>query len=210
MSAAVDLYSFANLDRSARIRWACSEAGIPVREHRLDFIAGQHKGKEFRKINPFGVVPGVRMDGMALFDSVGILLSLIEMHPSASALAVPVGNPLRPKFLSLLMWAATSLDAAATALFFSTMFLKDKAKQDEAMGKLMPILDDLQQELGQRTYAVADRFTVIDIVMGHSLGLAARCGGLEGHSGLKAYLANLATRPAAMATEVFTCQLNAA
>jgi glutathione S-transferase len=210
MSEIIDIYSFVNLDRSARVRWACAEAGIAVREHRLNPMIGQHKGEEFRKINPFGVVPGVQIGGMAMFDSVGILLNLVETHPTASTLAVPVGHPSRPHFLSWLMWAASSLDSAAAGLFFSTMFLKDPEKQKDAKGRLSPVLDDLQAQLQGRQYAIDGHFTLIDIVIGHSLGLVDRCTGLEAHPGLKDYIANLATRPAAAATEVFTCQLKAA
>jgi glutathione S-transferase len=210
MTGVIDIYSFANLDRSARVRWACAEAGIVVREHRLDPTTGQHKGAEFRQINPFGLVPGVRIGGAPLFDSVGILLNLVETHPKASALVVPVGHPSRPQFLSWLMWAATSLDSSATALFFASAFLRDTVKQEEAMGKLAPVLDDLQAQLQGRQFAVDGQFTLIDIVIGHSLGLVDRCGGLEAHQGLKHYIEKLASRPAAVATEVFTCQLQAA
>jgi glutathione S-transferase len=209
MPHAIDIYSFANLDRSARVRWACAEAGIAVREHRLDPQTGQHKGPEYRAINPFGIVPGVRMGDASHFDSVGILLNLVESQPKAAVLAVAVGHPLRARFLSWLMWSATSLDAASTALFFSWAFARDVVKQKDAMAKLMPILDDLEAQLAGRRYVMDGHFTIVDIVIGHALSLVDRAIGLDRHPGLRDYVARLAARPAAALAEVFTCKLAA-
>lgn len=90
-----------------------------------------------------------------------------------------------------MMWSATSLDSAATALFFATTFLRDASKQSEAAAKLEPVLKDLQAQLDGRPCAIDGQFTVVDILIGHSLGLVDRCGGLAEFPALKSYIVSI-------------------
>lgn len=200
-SATTTLYSFANHDRSARLRWLMLEMKLPFEESRLDFSSAEHRGPEFRSISPFALIPGLRHGDLSLFDSGAILLTLLERHPND--LAPPPGDDARPRFLSWLFALCASLDPYAIDLFFA---LKDGAP-DQHVNKLQTKvahrLEVLDQTLADRPFLLGEQFSACDIVLGHLLGILQRVNQLEAFPSLKGYLKRLMERPAAQEADLF-------
>ncbi|MDT9106171.1 glutathione S-transferase N-terminal domain-containing protein, partial [Escherichia coli] len=59
-----------------RVRWALEEAGLPYNRRLLK--AGDQDTPEYRALQPFGQVPVIEDDGLALFESGAIVLHIGE------------------------------------------------------------------------------------------------------------------------------------
>lgn len=196
MSESIQLYSFVSFDRGSRVRWLANELGLSIEEHRLDARAGEHRGAEYRKINPTGLVPAIVQDGVTQFDSAAICLHLAETHRGAQ-LALFEGEPGRAEFLSWYFFAASTLDAATYPLMVYKMFQPDPAMLEASTQRLMPHLATLDRRMLGREW-VCERFTIADILLGHGLELQQRCDvNFAEYPALAAYHARLKARPAA-------------
>ena len=86
-----ELYEFPPT-RSQRAKWALEELGIAYSSHVVDLPAGQQNTDAYRALHPLGVVPALRTDDYTIFESVAIVLQLIDEHPEKK-LAPAVGTP---------------------------------------------------------------------------------------------------------------------
>ena len=196
MSDSIQLYSFVPFDRGSRVRWLANELGIAIEEHHLDARAGEHRGADYRLINPTGLVPAIVQDGVTQFDSAAICLTLAEHHREAG-LAVFEGEPGRAEFLSWYFFAASTFDAATYPLMVYKMFQPDPAMLEASTQRLMTHLAALDRRMLDRDW-VCGRFSIADIVLGHGLELQQRCDvNFAEYPALAAYHARLKARPAA-------------
>ena len=203
MPSKLVLYSFVPFDRSARVRWLANELGIEIEEHKLDYAGGEHRGEDHLNRHPFGLVPAIEMKGEALWESVAICQSLAEQQPEAG-LTVPMASPLRSQYLSWLMFAASTFDAAAFNVFHPSAIKPDAARRKQGEADLFPLLVHLARHMSGRDYLMGDRFMLPDLIIGHSIQLLYLVKALEDYPGLRDYRRRLAERPAAKAAKVFT------
>src|SRR5262249_45609777 len=78
--ATMKLYEFPPT-RSIRPRWMLQELEVPFESVWVNLIKGEHRDREFLKLNPAGKVP-VLVDGdLVLNESVAIVLYLAEKYP---------------------------------------------------------------------------------------------------------------------------------
>lgn len=197
------LYSFVPFDRSARVRWLAHELGIEVDEHKLDYAGGEHRTEAHLARHPFGLVPAVEMDGETHWESVAICQSLAEQQPEAG-LTVPMASPLRREYLSWLMFAATTFDAAAFNVFHPIAIRPDEALAKAGKAALFPLLVHLARHFHERDYLMGEKFMLPDLILGHSINLLYLVKALDDYPVLKDYRKRLAERPAAKACKVFT------
>src|ERR1700757_3697889 len=74
----------------------------------VDRAKDAQKSKEYLKINPNGRIPTLVDDELVLFESVAIILHLLDQHPEAG-LAPKVGTPERAKFYQWMTFLTNSL-----------------------------------------------------------------------------------------------------
>lgn len=203
MARKMALYSFVPFDRSARVRWLAHELGIEVEEHKLDFAGGEHRSEAHLARHPFGLVPAVEIDGQPMWESVAICQALAEQQPEAG-LTVPMASPLRRPYLSWLMFAASTFDAAVFNVFHAIAMKPDEARAKQGKAALFPLLVHLARHLHERDYLMGERFLLPDLVLGHSINLLYLVKVLDEYPMLKDYRRRLAERPAAKASKVFT------
>src|SRR5262249_51898819 len=55
--------------RDLRGLWAAEEAGVPYNIHWLDISKAEHKGEDYRAVNPFGIIPAMTDGDLKLFES---------------------------------------------------------------------------------------------------------------------------------------------
>jgi len=60
----------------------------------INMHEGQQNSDAYRAIHPLGVVPALKTDNYTIFESVAIVLQLIDEHPEKN-LAPAVGTPER-------------------------------------------------------------------------------------------------------------------
>jgi glutathione S-transferase len=205
MSEKVTLYSFADVDRSSRPRWLLAELGIPVEERRLDYMKGDHQAEDYRKINPFCKIPSVEVAGETLFESGAICLYLADRFGQGKLAPSPEA-PERAEYLQWLFWASSSLDPAVFKIFRPGMNPSVQELADHR-AFLKPALSALDERLRTRLYVLGDRFSAVDVIIGHTLGMADRWKLLEGHQALRDYVARLQSRDGAKQARLFTARL---
>jgi maleylacetoacetate isomerase len=89
-----ELYAFWRSSATYRVRVALALKGLSAREHYIDLDAGDQRGEDFLKINPFGAIPALIVPGQApLTQSLAILEYLDETVPDPPLLPHdPIGR----------------------------------------------------------------------------------------------------------------------
>ncbi len=192
----MQLYEFPPT-RSQRAKWALEELEIPYSSHKVDLSQGQQNSDAYRAIHPLGVVPALETDHYTIFESVAIVLQLIDEHPEKK-LAPPIGTPERANYYQWSVFACAELDPSIMLVFDNTM--RPEATHDPeraARGRRDFAIraDVLSKALRDRDYLLGSDFSGADIQVGHSCFMAANNGLLEGHPELEAYYKRLQKRP---------------
>ena len=59
MSKHIRIWSFADVDRSGKVRWAAQELGYEIEEVRVK--PGEHAKEPYRKLNPYEQIPAAEL-----------------------------------------------------------------------------------------------------------------------------------------------------
>ena len=106
--------------RSQRAKWALEELGIAYSSHVVNLQEGQQDSDAYRALHPLGVVPALETDGYTIFESVAIVLQLIDEHPEKN-LAPAIGTPERASYYQWSVFACAELDPSIMMFFDNTM-----------------------------------------------------------------------------------------
>ena len=82
-------------------------------DHELAFVnlhKGPNSSSSYRSLHPDGLVPVLEDEGIVLYESVAIILHLLEAEKGTKLIPEP-GSSLRPQFYRWLMWLSTALHA---------------------------------------------------------------------------------------------------
>lgn len=179
--------------RDLRVRWALEEAGIPYNERLLGL--GDQDDPEYRAVQPWGQVPVIEEDGLALFESGAIVLRIAER----SEVLCPEDDAGRAKMIQWVFAALNSIEPHLGALAAIDLFHKDepwaklRRPSAEAFARLK--LASLAKRLKGRDY-LEDRFTAGDLMMATVLRIARDTDLVTSDPVLGPYLARCEARPA--------------
>lgn len=183
--------------RAVRALWMVEELGVEYRHEPILFKeAGQNE--TLRAINPYGRVPAIDDNGVAVFESMAINLYLARRYPGPLAPADPAEEAaaLQWSFFVMTEIEKTLLNALAyrRGLFGLE---RDDAKADRLGASLAGPFAALDKALSDRAYLLGDRFTVADLNVASVL-LWARQGkvALTDYAALDAWLTRCLERPA--------------
>jgi glutathione S-transferase len=197
------LYSFAEFDRSGRVRWLLHELGIAFDEKRLDYRAEEQRGAEYRKVQPFGLVPALKWGDDVWTESGAICMTLADKHPDRG-LAPAIDSPRRPLYNQWAFFACSTLEEAVFPVFRAKRFGGNPPNQPEVSQRLHAVLEVLNGHLSRVSYLVGDTFSAADILVAHPLSLAERIDEIKAYPAIGAYLQRLKDRPAARQSALFT------
>ena len=199
-----ELYEFPPT-RSQRAKWALEELGIDYSSQIVDLPGGQQNSAAYRAIHPLGVVPALKTDSYTIFESVAIVLQLIDEHPEAN-LAPAIGTPERANYYQWSVFACAELDPPIMMYFDNTMrpleamrppgTPHDPTLAARGRGDFAHRADMLATALGDRDYLLGADFSGADILVGHSCFMATHMGLLGDNPVLEAYYERLQRRPA--------------
>jgi glutathione S-transferase len=191
--------------RSQRAKWALEELGIAYASHLINLPEGQQDTDAYRAIHPLGAVPALKTDGYTIFESVAIVLQLIDENPGMD-LAPAVGTPERAEYYQWSVFACAELDPPIMMYFDNALrppeFMRPPGRQQDtrlaAHGRSdfavrATVVSDV---LADRDYLVGGRFSGADIVVGHSCFMATHMGLIGDFPVLQAYYERLRERPA--------------
>lgn len=90
------------------VEFLLEEMAIPYQLRPVDMAAGEHRSKDYLKINPTGQVPALALpEGPVIGESAAIILTLGDRHP-VTGLVPPLDAKERPIFLRWLIFMAAS------------------------------------------------------------------------------------------------------
>ena len=199
-----ELYEFPPT-RSQRAKWALEELGIAYASNLVDLRQGQQNSDAYRTIHPLGVVPALKTDTYTIFESVAIVLQLIDEHPEKN-LAPAVGTPERSAYYQWSVFACAELDPPIMMFFDNTMrpleYMRPPGGQHDAKlaargrSDFAIRADILSKALSDRDYLLGSDFSGADILVGHSCFMAAFTELIGDYPMLEAYYGRLQQRPA--------------
>ncbi len=191
--------------RSQRAKWALEELGIAYDSKVVDLPGGEQDTAAYREIQPIGAVPALSTDSYTMFESVAIVMQLIEEHPESGLAPLP-GTPERAAYYQWCIFAAAEIDPAVMTWFDNKLRHPDHmrppgAKQDPELAERGRTLfneraEILSSVLQNQPHMLGDAFTGADIIIGHSCFMAKLTGLIEGFPVLEEYLERLSKRPA--------------
>jgi glutathione S-transferase len=150
---------------SLAVHWTLLEARANVALERVDMDSKQQKTPEYLKLNPFGVVPTLVVDGEPMFES-SALVALVAERESAAGLAPAPDDPRRAIYLQWMFHLANSLQPAFRAWWYphepAGEAHKDLA-QAGARAKIEAEFDRLDAHLAARgPYMLGAEFSAAD------------------------------------------------
>ena len=150
------------------------------------------------------MVPALRTEAYAIFESVAIVLQLIDEHPEKGLAPAP-GSPERALYYQWSVFACAELDPAVMLVFDNTLRplahmrppgtphdagLAERGRRDFAIRA-----EIVSRALGDRDHLLGTRFSGADILIGHSCFMARFTGMLGDFPVLQAYYERLSQRP---------------
>jgi glutathione S-transferase len=198
MRRKISLWSFADVDRSGKVRWTARELGYEVEEHRLEL--GQHQSEAYREINPYAQVPTAEIDGEVLVESTAICILLARRHPEAGLM--PTKGPEEALFWQVLGLATTTLETPVVNYLLAQRGILDSRWAELVEPSVRPRLEQFAASLPKNGF-LCGGFSLADICAAYVLRVAVQGGLLEYGGMLAEYLDRLAARPAAAEARVF-------
>lgn len=191
--------------RSQRAKWVLEELGLDYESETVDLWRKRQDSATYRTIHPLGVVPALTTAGYTIFESVAIVLQLIDEHPEAE-LAPPAGTASRASYYQWCVFAASELDPAIMMVFDNTLRPPEGIRFPEdvhdpklaARGQRDFDLraHALSSVLQKQPYLLGSRFSGADILVGHSCFMASVTGLINKHPTLERYYGYLKQRAA--------------
>lgn len=194
----ITLYGSPNT-RSLRAAWALEEAGAEYRCIRIELLKGQGRAPEFLGINPGGKVPALVDGDLVLTESGAICTYVGERFPK-SGLVPPAGTRDRALYDKWCFFVIGELEQPLWTIAKHKFALPGERRVPQvietATWEFHQATRVLDTDFGEREYAVGDRFTAADILIGHTLAWAkAYKVPVEQHR-LHAYADRVLRRPA--------------
>lgn len=199
------LYGHPYSSNARKVHWALEELGLAYTYKNVDLMKGEHKHADYLRINPLGRVPAIEDGEVTMFESNAILCYLEERYGQGKLL--PLHPAPRAEVYEWLWWQAS--DLARPMLepfllrFFSSMGMGslDQHHYRSLVAATNAPLDALDARLKGRDFVAAGQFTIADIAVAESIGLAEGAGiGLGGRPSIKSWFSRISERPAFRAT----------
>ena len=181
------------LVRDMRVRWALEEAGLPYRTKLIGF--DDKDTAEYRARQPFGQVPVLEEDGLALFESGAIVLHI----GARSEALLPADRAGGARAVTWLLSALNTIEIVVQQLAEIDLFHADegwaKERRPPAEAAVKQRLAELATFLGDRDY-LEGRFTAGDLMMASVLRILRHTELVAAEPNLHAYVRRCEARPA--------------
>lgn len=198
MSKHIKLWSFADVDRSGKVRWTANELGYEIEEERIR--PGNHKTDAYRQMNPYEQIPTAEVDGKLLVESTAICVMLAERHPEAGL--IPQDRDARELFWQSMSTSSSTLEMPVVLYYLSKSGFIDAAWQGlwaDSLQRRLAVFGGSMPETGY----ICDEFTLADICAAYSLRIGIQAGLLPLEGRLENFMRRLMERPAAQASRFF-------
>jgi glutathione S-transferase len=188
------VFGVASSGNCYKVRLALEQLGLPYTWQEVDMMNGATRTDAFRKLNPNGKVPVLRIDeNTCLFESDAILCYLAEGTP-----LMPAGRIERAQVLQWMFFEQYSHEPNVAVARFILQFLKhpgDPRLPEKTAGSYRA-LDVMEMHLATRTYFVDERYSVADIALYAYTHVADEANlDLSRYPAIRAWLARVKAQP---------------
>lgn len=191
----IRIYNFARGARGLRLFWQCEEMGLPYEIETVSFPPGA----AYRAKNPLGSVPFLEDDGVAINESVAIMLYLAQKY-GPTPLLPGNGDPRLARVLQLTVFGETSIGGVLNPLMEAHFGAPDADKRNWSVlameSRVEQALGYVVGLLGDEPYLAGAELTLADICVSTTLGIWRGALGKSLPDALVTYRERLAARPA--------------
>jgi glutathione S-transferase len=192
----ITIYDFPHGARGLRAAWLCEEMGLAHAFVPVAFPPDQ----AYRALNPFGTVPFLQDEGVAMSESVAMMIYIAQKYGPTEALP-PVHDERFATVLQFALFGEASLSSPMTPLLTVRFGAppENQKRNWSAVGiesRLKVTIDQLGHELGDREFLVGPNLTLADISVATALQIWTRGLGQDLATTLRRYLDRLQDRPA--------------
>ncbi len=194
----IELWGRASSSNVQKVLLCCDE--LPVKYHRYDIGRefGGNKTAEYLRMNPNGLVPTIRDDGLEIWESNTILRYLATRY--GDGLMYPAEVASRSYVDRWLDWEVGTLAPTIHPVFWGLVRTppeeRNEAALAEAKVKLAEVFGVLDGHLAKHRYVAGENLTLADIAMGNSAYRWFSFSMTRPEFGnLKAWCARIAERP---------------
>ena len=156
----ITLY-FAPKTRAFGILWLLEEIGVKYQLKRLDLEKAEHKTPEFLKLNPFGKVPTLTDDGVAISERAAIATYLADRYALGS-LAPKLDAKDRSEYLRWMFFSVGVMEP----LFMAKFMHLDVPQTQASWGSFETANAVLDAQAAKGNYFLGGQFTAADVMMG--------------------------------------------
>jgi glutathione S-transferase len=194
------LFDYLPSQNAWKVRQLLHHLGQAYRTVPVSIFEGEGQTAEFRRINPTGTVPAIRLeDGRVLAESNAILAYLAEGTPY-----LPTDPFERGKVMQWLCFEQERVESVIGALRHWTMTGKLARRSadmiDAKRHAAARALGILQSELSTRPFIAGDRYTIADMAVFAYASRAGEAGlSFEAYPDLRAWIARVEAQPGFLA-----------
>ncbi len=156
--------------RSDRVKLLLNMLELPYTETLIDQAAGGHKNPQYLKINPFGKLPGLTLDGQLVVESAAQMLLIADIDPEHRMAPRP-GVPARAAYVQWLVATPTSIEPMVMPALSRMPIPGAKKNFKKAL--------EIQTALYQGPYLAGPKLTAADIFLHWGLRFVHRLGLLD-------------------------------
>jgi glutathione S-transferase len=192
--------------RSQRVKWVLEELEVEYFSRLIKLLEGEQNSSEYRQIQPLGVVPAIKTDNYSMFESVAIVMQLIDEHPEKK-LAPAVATAERASYYQWCVFACAEIDPPVMMFFDNTLRpleamrppgeAHDPKLAARARSEFKLRAEMVSNAVADKEYLVGNTFSGADILVGHSCFMASHIGlPINDYPDLQVYYERLQNRPA--------------
>ena len=164
--------------RSLRVLWALEEMGL---EYETAVGSLRDPSPEFKAANPALTVPAMVDGDVVITESVAIMLYVAERY-GPTPLALKGGDPGFADYCQFLVFGEAGLAAPMNAVVGTRFMAPDDQKENFTVNMVLEgffrRMRLVENRLDSQAYLAGDHFTLADISVGYTVGLAAGFLGL--------------------------------
>ncbi len=156
--------------RSDRVKLLLDRLEFPYQMTLINQGAGEHKTPQYLRINPFGTLPGMTVDGSPIVESAAQMLFIADLDP-AHRFAPRAHDPMRKHYLHWMVTMPASLEPMVMPAFSRVPRPGVKKAARHAIA--------IQTQLFQGPFCAGDMLTAADIFVHWGLRFLGPMGLLD-------------------------------
>lgn len=191
----IRIHNFPRGARGLRLFWQCEEMDLPYEAVTVTFPPSA----EYLALNPMGSVPFLEDEGVAINESVAIMLWLARRHGPTPLLPAD-DDPALATVMQMLVFSEATLGANLNVLMAAKFGAPAEHRDNWSAGAARSVADRamafVEAKLGDRPFLAGDRLTLADIAVCTSFGMWVGALNLPLGPRLEAWRDSLRERPA--------------